>query len=234
MLVGFQANAQLGSLSPVLIGSGGGYGTGTTLSVSYSEGELSINTVNGTSLVLTQGFQQPSEVAGLGLTVSVLSTALTCIDSHDGTATATVISGAFPYTYSWHTNPPQTGETAQELMPGTYSVTVTDANNFSVVDSVVVKDNHLICGIHAYSGFSPNGDGKNDVWYIDHIDLFLPNTVSIFNRWGDRVWNTENYDNGRKVWNGKDNEGVDLPDGTYFYLIRTGKDEQKGWVEITR
>jgi gliding motility-associated-like protein len=227
-------HAQLSSITPVLLGSGGGYSTGSTLTVSYSLGEIAVNTLNGTSQILTQGFQQPSGSASVGLVVSVLSTDLTCKGAGDGTATATITSGSFPFSYSWHTIPSQSSQIATGLMPGVYAVTVTDANHFSVVDSVLVKDNLSICGIHVYTGISPNGDGKNDVWIIDNIELFLPNSVEIFNRWGDKVWNISNYNNSGNVWKGKDNSGSDLPDGTYFYLLRVGTNEQKGWVEITR
>jgi gliding motility-associated-like protein len=73
-----------------------------------------------------------------------------------------------------------------------------------------------------YNGISPNGDGKNDLWYIRNIEV-LPdtrtNTVKIFNRWGDLVWEGENYDNAVVVFAGKSENGKDLPTGTYFYDI---------------
>jgi hypothetical protein len=63
------------------------------------------------------------------------------------------------------------------------------------------------------------------------------NKVSIFNRWGDLVWNCDNYDNqdiaGKKVWTGLSNKGAVLPDATYFYIIEAGGKTDKGWVELT-
>jgi gliding motility-associated-like protein len=186
-------------------------------------------------LTLTQGFQQPVGGGNSVLSVSVLSTDLSCAGANDGTAKAIIHTGAAPYQFSWSTSPPQITEVAVGLKPGTYYVTTTDANQFSVTDSVVVKDNRSICGIHVYSGFSPNGDGKNDLWVIDYIDLFKPNTVLIYNRWGELVWDADNYDNTTVVWNGTDKKsGTKLPDGTYFYVIRIGAQEQRNWVEITR
>ena len=49
-------------LSPQAVSSGGGYSEGTGLSLSYTIGEIAVQTLTGSSLVLTQGFQQPSNL----------------------------------------------------------------------------------------------------------------------------------------------------------------------------
>ncbi len=51
---------------------------------------------------------------------------VSCFDSNDGAVTATVIGGTAPYTYSWDNN--QTNASVTNLYPGTYRVTVVDAN----------------------------------------------------------------------------------------------------------
>ena len=87
-----------------------------------------------------------------------------------------------------------------------------------------------------YTGFSPNGDGTNDIWEIDNINLYENNKVHIYNRWGDEVWSKEKYDNVKIVWEGRNKQNQDLPDGSYFYVIEAEslKSRQKGWVQITR
>jgi len=86
--------------------------------------------------------------------------------------------------------------------------------------------------------FSPNGDGINDVFEIKGIQEFPNIEVSILNRWGNLVYSKKQYDN---TWNGKCNEGLqyggnDLPEGTYFYIIDLGTDQQpmKGFVYLNR
>ncbi|WP_194766348.1 BspA family leucine-rich repeat surface protein [Tamlana sp. I1] len=74
-------------------------------------------------------------------------------------------------------------------------------------------------------GFSPNGDGVNDYWEIHGIEQYPKNKVSIFNRWGDLVFETEGYNNSSKVFRGIANRkrqlGADaLPEGTYFFNIK--------------
>ncbi|MCX2679281.1 gliding motility-associated C-terminal domain-containing protein [Galbibacter sp. EGI 63066] len=74
-------------------------------------------------------------------------------------------------------------------------------------------------------GISPNGDGINDFWEIPGIEEYPDNEVSVFNRWGDKIFEVKGYDNYTNVFNGTANQlkglGADkLPNGTYFYTIR--------------
>ncbi|MEM1120777.1 MAG: gliding motility-associated C-terminal domain-containing protein [Bacteroidota bacterium] len=84
-----------------------------------------------------------------------------------------------------------------------------------------------------YNALSPNGDGINDVFQIDGIEDFPNNSVEVFNRWGNSVYEMAGYKN---EWNGTwSNDGKLLPDGTYFYLFNTGEGEVfSGWLEIKR
>ncbi|MGO4919194.1 BspA family leucine-rich repeat surface protein [Maribacter spongiicola] len=73
-------------------------------------------------------------------------------------------------------------------------------------------------------GFSPDGDGINEYWHIENINYYPENIVSIYNRWGDMVFQVENYDNASNVFSGTANMktkiGADqLPTGTYFFNI---------------
>ncbi|MES2627950.1 MAG: ice-binding family protein, partial [Bacteroidota bacterium] len=73
-------------------------------------------------------------------------------------------------------------------------------------------------------GFSPNGDGTNDRFVIAGIEYYPTNTLTVFNRWGDKVYETDSYSNN---WNGDSNRGLrvgsnELPAGTYFYVLDLG------------
>ena len=91
-----------------------------------------------------------------------------------------------------------------------------------------------IFSIDFYNGFSPNDDGKNDYWNIPILDYFADNKVTIINRWGNEVWITENYDNQINRFEGKNTNGNELSDGTYFYIIEYEDEEKRGWVFIKR
>lgn len=88
--------------------------------------------------------------------------------------------------------------------------------------------------------FTPNGDGINDAYLIQNIDETCRSAqkLTIFNRWGDAVYNNNEYNNSR-AWSGRwQNSGSDLPDGTYFYLltyIEKGSELKKtGFIELRR
>ena len=73
-----------------------------------------------------------------------------------------------------------------------------------------------------FKGFSPDGDGRNDVWRIPNIEEYPNNTVQIFNRWGNRVFEATGYNNADKAWGGTGLTQSNVPDGTYYYLINLG------------
>jgi gliding motility-associated-like protein len=72
---------------------------------------------------------------------------------------------------------------------------------------------------------SPNEDGKNDVWRIDHLYWYPGTRVRIFNRWGELVFESDNYRNDWKP----EIKGVQ---DTYFFELNTGKGVQKGWIQV--
>jgi len=109
-------------------------------------------------------------------------------------------------------------------------------NNSSSVEGEVAP----VCG-EIYNKFSPNGDGINDVFYIDCIERYPNNSLVIYNRWGNVVYEKSGYDN---TFNGYstgratvyDNE--QLPVGTYFYSfdrdVNDGAAPESGWIYLSR
>ncbi|AZQ65437.1 gliding motility-associated C-terminal domain-containing protein [Flammeovirga pectinis] len=91
-----------------------------------------------------------------------------------------------------------------------------------------------------YSSFSPNGDSYNDYWHIKDIEFYPNNTVTIYNRWGNVVYNDEKYDNTTVKWEGINHDngvvGKYLTAGTYFYKIdlRDGSSIRSGFVVIAK
>jgi gliding motility-associated-like protein len=81
--------------------------------------------------------------------------------------------------------------------------------------------------------FSPNGDGLNDVWRVPKDYLFPDLNIEIFNRWGALVWSATG-EKAAKGWNGKTNNGNELPIGTYYYVIKYNINTTDGkWKPIT-
>ncbi len=63
-----------------------------------------------------------------------------------------------------------------------------------------------------YELISPDGDGKNDTFFIQNIEKYQDNEVHIFNTWNQSVFKKNNYTN--------DWSGEELPAGTYYYTIK--------------
>jgi gliding motility-associated-like protein len=78
--------------------------------------------------------------------------------------------------------------------------------------------------INIFNAVSVLEDGKNDYFQILNIDKYPNNAVTIFNRWGDRVFQMKGYTNTvrDKRFNGLSDAGNALPSGTYFYSINLG------------
>ena len=96
----------------------------------------------------------------------------------------------------------------------------------------------VVGDITVYNAISPNGDGKNKIFYIQYIDLIptaKDNKVTIFDRWGGTVFETSNYDNVNRVFRGLNNYGNELPSGTYFYKLEfTRGDPKTGFISLRR
>src|ERR1044072_1982548 len=101
LLCGWLHAQQIGSITPVLIGSTGNYSTGGNMSISSSTGECIVPTVQNGPIILTQGFQQPSANGTLSLNSTLVYYNSTCLGANDGTASLTVTGGSAPYTYIW-------------------------------------------------------------------------------------------------------------------------------------
>ena len=102
------------------------------------------------------------------------------------------------------------------------------ANNESSVEVEVLP---TVC-LRIFNQISPNGDGINDELIINCIRNYKNNKLEIFDRYGNKVFSTINYDN---TWSGTGKNG-DLPKGTYFYSLDLGDGSaaRTGWIQIIR
>lgn len=105
---------------------------------------------------------------------------------------------------------------------GLFIVTQVVRDDYGCTDTarVAVKIKNITNEISTLipNAISPNGDGKNDVWKLDFLNLLYPNaSVEIFNRWGESIYSVEgNY---TTPWDGT-YKGQALPIGTYYYVLK--------------
>ena len=135
-------------------------------------------------------------------------------------------SSGLPVTFT--TNDPMiasiNGLTVSSLRVGITGIVANQAGdtNYYAANTVVrnleVKDVNREVIVHP--AVSPNGDGINDVLYIEGINEHPDNRVTIINRNGVRVYEINGYDNTNKFFDGRSNfTGAKQQAGTYFYLV---------------
>lgn len=117
--------------------------------------------------------------------------------------------------------------------PGTYIICQTVTNNYTCQDefctSVTIVEENL--PLIVPNIFTPNGDSHNELFIIQNV---VENTqIAIFDRWGNKVYKSNSYQND---WDGKHMNGQELSDGTYYYVIEYGKQDEslKGFFNLIR
>jgi gliding motility-associated-like protein len=116
------------------------------------------------------------------------------------------------------------------------TIQVCDVFGECVQQQVEIK---VIGELVIYNAVSPNGDFKNEIFRLEYIDL-IPETqnnkVTIYNRWGSKVFEVKNYNNDDRAFKGLNDNGNELPSGTYFYKIAfdSGKKSESGYLVLKR
>lgn len=93
--------------------------------------------------------------------------------------------------------------------------------------------------LNVYNEITPNGDGMNDNMIISCIENYPDNSLTIYNRYGNKIYEVSGYKNN---WNGIANvsgvigSGDAIPAGTYYYVLKINNPEFEsvGWVYVQR
>jgi len=177
-----------------------------------------------------------SDFQDVYLTYNLIVSATAGPDTSVSLGNSVMLYGQGGVNYLWQpdtflSNPNISNPIASPLVPTTYVVTVTDINGCSDIDTIEV-DVNVDYNFLVSNLLTPNGDGYNDTWYIDNVDFYSDCEVSIYNRFGNLLYNKKGYKND---WDGKHN-GQELPDGTYYYVIKClgATDVFKGGITILR
>ncbi|WP_333600614.1 choice-of-anchor L domain-containing protein [Flavobacterium sp.] len=203
------------------------------------------NTISGT-YTFTPDAGQCANNGSLAVTVqSSFDFALdgNCI-GNDFTITVSALNTSFDVTtanYTWYNSNGQSVGTnantfnvteylastsAAETPPIDFSVTVTTVDGCSKSHTITLD--RVFCEIQ--KGISANHDGLND--YFD-LTGYNVKHLSIFNRYGLKVYSKSAYTN---QWGGQSDKDEELPDGTYYYVIdfNDNQSAKTGWIYINR
>ncbi len=183
------------------------------------------------SVTATQNscLSESSSVAVLVNALPVFDLSQDCIDN-EYLVTATPIDNSFDVltaNYSW-TGPNNFAATQNPIAItgeeiGMYNLTVT-VNGCSATESIDVV--RTICFIP--NVITPNEDATNDSFNLSGFEV---DRIEIYNRWGRKVYEKNNYTN---EWHGQNMKGERLPDSTYYYILslRTGENKV-GWIFVS-
>ncbi|QQL50238.1 PKD domain-containing protein [Mucilaginibacter ginkgonis] len=111
-----------------------------------------------------------------------------------------------------------------------YTLTVTTKAGCNITATTFIK---VLKAPVVPNTFTPNGDGVNDVWNIEYLSSYPNSQISVFNRYGNKVFTSVGYP---VPWDGT-MAGANLPTGVYYYIIdprRSGRKAVSGYVTILR
>lgn len=213
-------------------------GSSSSTLTNLSTGGYTVTILSVNSCSLSQNFiiTEPSSITLSSTSSSIVSS---CQQNPTGSVSLSLTGGTPSYQANWSNG--VTGLINSNIPAGVYTATVTDQNNcfklFTFTIDTLGISNSQCVELLVPELFSPNGDGKNDLFVISKIEVFPNNMLSIYNRWGSLVYQKKSYNNS---WNGKPNVsdaigGGLLPAGTYFIILDFGDGISKvynGYVEL--
>lgn len=112
--------------------------------------------------------------------------------------------------YLWNT-----GSTEQSIMVQTAGRYQVDVSNNCGTSSAAIQVYNGACKLFVPSGFTPNNDGKNDLFKAEYGENVIRFKLEVYNRWGQRVFHSNNI---RQGWDGRIN-GILQPAGVYAWKI---------------
>ncbi len=206
--------------------------TNTTNSLSY----LNLTSTTIYRTIVKSGICSSDTSSSAVITVDPLPVANAGNDTTISLGYSITLNGSGGISYSWVPAAGLSSTTSQHPVASptvttTYTLTVTDANGCSGTTTIkisILEDfNFTIMNL-----ITPNGDGKNDVWYIGNIDEYPLCEVSIFTIYDKEIFKASPYKND---WDGTYN-GTPLPDGTYYYVMKCPDSEKelKGFITLLR
>ena len=181
--------------------------------------------VSPNDTLLVYIYEQPAPAnAGADQLIHVEQTGLTAGAATSGSGYWSVISGSGNFINAANPNTVFSAGVGLNVL----TWTVSNGTCLVSVDTVLIERKLLIIP----TGISPNGDGKNDFFVIDGLLDFQNVSLEIFNRWGNVIYHSADYNN---TWDGSASGGEFLPDDIYYYVLKIpGEEALTGYVVLKR
>lgn len=200
-----------GGTSPYTYHWSNGQSTPNINSIPVGEYSVTVSDANGCLVYLNASIIEPDPIS-----IELKPYATSCIDQTDGSITSTIAGGSGGYNYLWSNG--KTSEEMSNLPAGSYTLSVTDVYGCEASETTTVTRSNIAC-LTVPNTFSPNGDGVNDTWDINNIQLYPDCNMQVFNKWGAIVFESQSYP---EAWDGT-YQGTPLPAETYYYILSFAK-----------
>jgi gliding motility-associated-like protein len=189
---------------------------------------VTVTDFNGCTATGSAQITEPAEIVVLA---DVTDAA--CPNEANGSITLTIAGGLPPYAVKWDDDDEIITPGRINLLPGTYSVVVTDQNGCAQAQSVDVGYLGTFNCVEIPQIITPNNDGYNDEWIMRNIDIYPNAEVLVFNRWGKLIFRTKNIP--ANPWDGRF-EGRLVPTDSYHYILylNDGSEPRSGVISVIR
>lgn len=154
-------------------------------------------------------------------------TDMQCDGIHKGSVTLQAIGGIYPYRYELNGKAIMPGN-IRGLDNGRYDALVTDQNGCLAEAHFDILLQNEDCELTMPTGFSPNGDGRNDLFRPALFGNISRYYLQVFNAWGNLVFVSNDPETG---WDGAF-KGKQQPSGTYVWVA--GYVDHKGRAKVRR
>ncbi|MEZ4738332.1 MAG: gliding motility-associated C-terminal domain-containing protein [Flavobacteriales bacterium] len=150
-------------------------------------------------------------------------------DSYEVSGLEGELSSSVPYTFV----------SVPLITSSTYEAVIRDANGCAEYEIQGGSPCNFVTEVFVPESFSPNGDGVNEAFRIPGIEGYPNNAITIFNRWGGKVFEATGYDNSSVLWDGSSPDALisgNAATGTYFYVLDlgTGAEPITGFIQLVR
>ena len=152
-----------------------------------------------------------------------------CINEEPGPIEATGGSG----NYTWYADAElleilsYDSQITPEVYSGNINYYVTTTENGCESPAQIIAIQFQECGIIIPTAFTPDADQVNDIWNLQDIDAIYPNNVVfVYNRWGNKVFESIQGNYNQMPWDGTFNNEP-LPVASYYYIIEYNDNSKK-------
>jgi len=192
--------------------------TSTITNVGAGNYSVTVTDASGNPGIASFDFVGPTEL------LIDLSEPITPSCDNDGKICISVSGGATPYKEIKWSNDVLDALCVEGLRAGEYGVIVTDQNDCTAEENFrIITDETCAPCYMSNKVMTPNDDGRNDAFCISCVDMAANNHLEIYNRWGQLVFEADNYNCVLGIesdcWKGLSRANNLVDEGGYFWVL---------------